>query len=144
MTFNCSKTAVTVVIAHFLCSVHTLKCHEHCIKIARRDSKTWSQIVHLVRNSTPKRFFRFEARILRIGHFFGWEWKFSKSRLDVLNIPSKLFFAYWTSNMCFQQKFQCRKKWPNGSRPFFKFSFLKMFIRDPILQHISYRYHHTF
>ena len=93
MTFNCSKTAVTVVIAHFLCSVHTLKCHEHCIKIVRKDSKTWSQILHLVRNSTPRRFPGFEARILSIGHFFGWEWKFFKVSSWCFKHPIKIIFC---------------------------------------------------
>ena len=110
MTFNCSKNVVTVVIAHFLCSVDTLKCHEYCIKISRRDSKTWSQIVHLVRNSTPKRFSGFEARILRIGHFFGWEWKFFKVSSWRFKHPIKIIFCILDLQHVFPTKNSMSKK----------------------------------
>ena len=122
MTFNCSKTAVTVVIAHFLCSVHTLKCHEHCIKIARRDSKTWSQIVHLVRNSTPKRFSGFEARILRIGHFFGWEWKFFKVSSWRFKHPIKIIFCILDLQHVFPAKNSMSKKMTKWITSFYECS----------------------
>ena len=92
---SCSKTAVTMVLARYLCSLQVLKFDEYFIKIVPKDPKSWSQIVELIRNGIPKRFFGFGARILRIGHFSGWKSKFFEVSSWHFEYPIRLNFLIW-------------------------------------------------
>ena len=84
-----------MVLARYLCSLQVLKFDEYFIKIVPNDPKSWSQIVELIRNGIPKRFFGFGARILRIGHFSGWKSKFFEVSSWHFKHPIKLNFLIW-------------------------------------------------
>ena len=118
MTFICSKTAVTMVLARFLWSVQVLKYHEYFVKIARNVTKSWSWIIELMRNGTPKRFFGFEARILRIGHFSGWKWKFFEISSWHFKHPIKLNFLIWHLEQPYLDQKSILEKRPFKSCPF--------------------------
>ena len=49
----------------------------------------------MIRSCTPKRFSGFGARILRIGDFSGWKWKFFEISSWHFKHPIKLNFLIW-------------------------------------------------
>ena len=108
---------VTMVLARFLWSVQVLKYHEYFVKIARNVTTSWSYIVDLMRNCTQKRFFGFEARILRIGHFSGWKWKFFQISSWHFKHPIKLNFLIWHLEQPYLDQKSILKKRPFKSCP---------------------------
>ena len=93
-----------MVLARYLCSVQVLKFDEYFIKIVPNDPKSWSQIVELIRNGIPKRFFESGARILSIGHFSGWKSKFFEVSSWHFKHPIKLNFLIWHTQRLYPDK----------------------------------------
>ena len=107
-----------MVLARYLCSVQVLKFDEYFIKIVPNDFKSWSQIVELIRNGIPKRFFGFGARILRIGHFSGWKSKFFEVSSWHFKHPIKLNFLIWHLERPYPDKKSILEKRQFKSCPF--------------------------
>ena len=107
-----------MVLARYLCSVQVLKFDEYFIKIVPNDPKSWSQIVELIRNGIPKRFFGFGARILRIGHFSGWKSKFFEVSSWHFKHPIKLNFLIWHLERPYPDKKSILEKRQFKSCPF--------------------------
>ena len=107
-----------MVLARYLCSVQVPKFDEYFIKIVPNDPKRWSQIVELMRSGIPKRFFGFGARILRIGHFSGWKWKFFEISSWHFKHPIKLNFLIWHLERPYPDKKSILEKRQFKSCPF--------------------------
>ena len=107
-----------MVLARYLCSLQVLKFDEYFIKIVPNDPKSWSQIVELIRNGIPKRFFEFGARILRIGHFSGWKSKFFEVSSWHFKHPIKLNFLIWHLERPYPDKKSILEKRQFKSCPF--------------------------
>ena len=107
-----------MVLARYLCSVQVLKFDEYFIKIVPNDPKSWSQIVELIRNGIPKRFFGSGARILSIGHFSGWKSKFFEVSSWHFKHPIKLNFLIWHTQRLYPDKKSILEKRQFKSCPF--------------------------
>ena len=107
-----------MLLARYLCSVQVLKFDEYFIKIVPNDPKSWSQIVELIRNGIPKRFFGFGVRILRIGHFSGWKSKFFEVSSWHFKHPIKLNFLIWHLERPYPDKKSILEKRQFKSCPF--------------------------